>query len=96
MTDTSACRPIQTRSTLWAQAMARYLLRRGCTPNQISVASVVFATLAAICIFETSSSPYSAWLWLTAALCIQLRLICNLLDGMLAVEGGKGTVDGDL
>ena len=30
------------------------------------------------------------WLaWLAAAACVQLRLICNLLDGMVAIEGGR-------
>ena len=33
-------------------------------------------------------------LLLGAALCCQLRLICNLLDGLVAVEAGKGTPDG--
>jgi len=28
--------------------------------------------------------------WLGAAACIQLRLIANLLDGMVAVEGRQG------
>ncbi|MEC7760419.1 MAG: CDP-alcohol phosphatidyltransferase family protein [Pseudomonadota bacterium] len=35
------------------------------------------------------------WGWLIlAALCVQLRLLCNLLDGMVAVEGGKAAPDG--
>jgi phosphatidylglycerophosphate synthase len=29
-----------------------------------------------------------------AALTIQARLVCNLIDGMVAVEGGKGARDG--
>jgi phosphatidylglycerophosphate synthase len=29
--------------------------------------------------------------WLGAIFCIQLRLVCNLMDGMVAVEGGKGS-----
>ena len=33
------------------------------------------------------------WLILAALFC-QLRLLCNLLDGMVAVEGGKGEADG--
>ena len=36
-----------------------------------------------------------AW-WLAAALCIQGRLIANLLDGMVAVEGKRGGPTGDL
>ena len=29
-----------------------------------------------------------------AAICVQLRLLCNLFDGMVAVEGGMGEADG--
>ena len=35
-------------------------------------------------------------LLIVAAACIQLRLLCNLLDGMLAVEDGLKTKTGDL
>ncbi len=34
--------------------------------------------------------------WFLAAVGIQLRLVCNLMDGMLAVEGGLKTANGDL
>jgi phosphatidylglycerophosphate synthase len=30
------------------------------------------------------------------AACVQLRLLCNLLDGMVAIEGGKSTPTGAL
>ncbi|WP_135451271.1 hypothetical protein [Tabrizicola caldifontis] len=34
-------------------------------------------------------------LWLIlASVSIQMRLICNLIDGMVAVEGGQGEKDG--
>src|SRR5690606_23492802 len=33
---------------------------------------------------------------IACAVCIQLRLICNLLDGMVAMEGGKQTPTGAL
>ncbi len=41
-------------------------------------------------------SGAAAWagLWLVAAAAIQLRLLCNLFDGMVAVEGGKATPTG--
>jgi len=35
-------------------------------------------------------------LWLVAALMVQARLIANLLDGMVAMEGGKATAEGEL
>jgi phosphatidylglycerophosphate synthase len=30
------------------------------------------------------------------ALCVQLRLLCNLLDGMVAIEGGRQSATGSL
>ena len=39
----------------------------------------------------------TGWLALIAtAACVQLRLVCNLLDGMVAIEGGKSTATGAL
>lgn len=37
-----------------------------------------------------------AALFLSAAICIQLRLLCNLLDGLMAVEGGLKTKAGEI
>ncbi len=37
-----------------------------------------------------------AALFALAAACIQLRLLCNMLDGMVAVEGGLGSGAGDI
>lgn len=37
------------------------------------------------------------WLgWLFGAFCIQARLLCNLFDGMVAIEGGKRSPTGDI
>lgn len=79
-------RPIATRSAAWAQWTARRMDRMGLTPNSISVASIGFAAISGL----------AAWqgLWLVAAVGIQLRLLCNLFDGMVAVEGGKATPTG--
>ena len=85
-------RPLKTRSALWAQSVARGLARTAVTPNQISVASVVVAGVGAASIL-TLSAP---WSLLICAACIQLRLLCNMLDGMVAVEGGKGSPTGAL
>ncbi len=90
-------RPLRTRDSRWADALARMLLRAGFTPNQISVLSVVFAALAAACLLLIASGTEPVPLfWLLAAAGMQLRLVCNLMDGMLAVEGGLKTPDGDL
>ncbi|MBI4202757.1 MAG: CDP-alcohol phosphatidyltransferase family protein [Chloroflexi bacterium] len=91
-------RPIKARKTAWAGALARLLLRLGVRPNQVSVASVLFAALAAGCIlFSRQAGPVGGVLLLvTAAVCIQLRLLSNMLDGMLAMEGGLKTSTGEL
>lgn len=94
MSDLSARRPIKTRDTSFAKMCARGLLKTGLTPNMVSVLSVVFALMCAGCIHLTEVQ--SDYWWIGAAACIQLRLLCNLLDGMMAVEGGKGTPNGDI
>jgi phosphatidylglycerophosphate synthase len=91
-------RPLKTRQRAWAQGLARLLTRAGIAPNAISIGSLVFATGAGLCLGLTSSATGSArqWLFLAAAACIQLRLLCNMLDGMVAIEGGRKTVYGEI
>lgn len=95
-------RPLKVRDAGLAQRCAVWLSNKEITPNQISLASVGFALLAAICLallpgaLDSSSRFFSFLLPLLAALLIQCRLLCNLFDGMVAVEGGKGTPAGEL
>lgn len=84
-------RPIAARSTGWARRVSAALAASGVTPNQISVASVLFAALGAAALLSGSR-----WGLVAAAACIQLRLLCNLFDGMVAVEGGKQSTLGAL
>jgi phosphatidylglycerophosphate synthase len=84
-------RPIASRNAGWAQAAARRLAGSAVTPNQISVASMAAALLAGGAFW--GAGHVAGWggavlLILGAAFC-QARLICNLLDGMVAMEGGK-------
>lgn len=85
-------RPIATRSSAWAMAASAALARQGISPNTISLFSVVFAAAGAALI--GFGDHWAAWL--LAALCVQLRLICNLLDGMVAVEHGRKSTLGPL
>lgn len=91
-------RPLKTRDTAWARALARRLAARRVPPNAISLASLVFAALGAVAMLAAPAAPpgVRAVLYLAAAGCIQLRLLCNLLDGMVAVEGGLGSRSGDV
>jgi phosphatidylglycerophosphate synthase len=93
-----ARRPLKTRNTKWAAALAAWLAKSGMTPNQISVASIFFAALAGAAFIGTNyfAKVPAGWLFLAAAAGIQLRLLCNMLDGMVAVEGGLKTKTGEL
>lgn len=86
-------RPLKTRGTGWARAFARLLLRTPLTPNAVSVLGIGFAALGAACFLFAPGQPL---LWIGGAVFIQLRLLANMLDGMLAVEGGRGSVTGVL
>jgi phosphatidylglycerophosphate synthase len=86
-------RPVQARQTRWAGALARGLAKAGFRPNVISLLSVFFATLSGLGLLLGSRSPLS-WhitLSLLASLGIELRLLANLMDGMVAIEGGFQT-----
>lgn len=85
-------RPLKSRGSGWAQALAGALARSPVTPNQISLASIVFAAAGATALL-CWRTPAGL---LLCAVCVQLRLLCNLLDGMVAVEGGKGSPTGAL
>jgi len=83
-------RPIAARDTGWARVLATRLAATHITPNQISLASVAFAAIGAGALaWQTNTVTL-----LVCAICIQLRLLCNLLDGMVAVEGGKSSALG--
>lgn len=88
-------RPLKTRGASWARGLAKGLAGVGITPNQISIASVVFALMSGIFFYYSQFSNKGLFLIL-AALCIQLRLICNLMDGMVAIEHNKKTNTGDI
>lgn len=74
------------------------LTRAGVAPNAISLASLVFAIAAGLCLAWTAQREETTrqLLFLAAAAFIQLRLLCNMLDGLVAVEGGKRTVYGEI
>ena len=92
-----ARRPVPARDTGWAHRTVPKLQRLGLTPNQISIASVIVAAIAAGCFVasaQVGDIPRIVLLLIAAAM-MPLRLLCNLFDGMLAVEGGmKSPVGG--
>jgi phosphatidylglycerophosphate synthase len=86
-------RPLASRNSAWAPALASRIARTPVTPNMISVVAVVFALIGSAAM---ARAPIHPWLLLVGAATMQLRLLCNLLDGMVAVEGGKASATGAL
>lgn len=98
-TTEGARRQLKSRDSAWAAALARWVKNAGITPNAISVLSIVFALIGAVCMMTASAACCklaATLLWLGAAASIQLRLVCNLIDGMVAIEGGMKSPVGGL
>jgi phosphatidylglycerophosphate synthase len=97
MIDSANRRPLASRGTAWARKLTQGLAATQVTPNQISQAGIVMAALSGAA-FWLSGETGAVWsrslLLLAAALFCQLRLLCNLLDGMVAVEAGRSAPDG--
>lgn len=98
---TEARREIKSRNAKWAQALASYVATKtNITPNTISVMSVYCGLLAfiAYCGYIIPQIPQKFYFLLPiiAIIGIQSRLICNLLDGMVAIEGGKKSAVGGI
>lgn len=91
-------RPLTSRNSRWAAAIAGFLVLRKIQPNFISVLSVFFAGGAGVCLWATGRAGESLvpWLLLGAAVLVQMRLLCNLFDGMVAIEGGCQTKSGEI
>lgn len=90
---TPARRPLKSRGRASVRRLAAALAARRVSPNLISIASVVLAAAGGAAL---AAAPEAPALLLAAAVTIQLRLLCNLLDGLVAVEGGLRTPDGEL
>jgi phosphatidylglycerophosphate synthase len=95
-TGPSSRRPIASRQTGWARGLASWAVRKGYSPNLISQASVGFAALGfgSYLLGPELPAVLHGLCLILAALTIQARLVCNLIDGMVAVEGGQGAKDG--
>jgi len=92
-------RPLKTRQWSIFRNLAERLARMSITPNMISVTSVLWGCCAGLALGGTSPGEADSLrrgLWSLAALMIQFRLLANLLDGMVAIEGGKKSIVGEL
>lgn len=98
----SARRPVKARGWRWIVATAHALAERRVSPNAISLASVLACGTAGALMASTplAAAEFGAlWLrlfWLAAALLVLLRALCNVLDGMVAIERGVASPVGEL
>jgi phosphatidylglycerophosphate synthase len=101
MNESGDRRPIAARRLGVMQALAARLVRQGASANAISLAGMVAglgAGLALAALWWLAPLPDLArrLLWLLAALLVQLRLLANLLDGMVAIGRGIASPVGEL
>lgn len=94
--DPGSRRPLASRQTRLARRAANWLVAKEITPNQISQLAMVFAAVGflSFALSWLAGPVPRGVLLLMAAVCCQARLACNLLDGMVAIEGGKAAKDG--
>lgn len=91
-------RPIASRKQQIWIAAAGWLARARVSANMISVAGMLFAIVAGICAAMTSqtSGVEARILWLLVAAGVQLRLLANMLDGMVAIQTSTASPVGEL
>lgn len=97
MVEASDRRPIAARELGVFKSLSTRLARAGVSANAISVAGMVAGLLAGAALALTARRPELARIgWIAAAAFIQLRLLANMLDGMVAIESGTTSKVGEL
>jgi len=89
-------RPIAMRERGWAKGLANWLAARKVSPNAISVAGMIAGCLAGAVFAATNFLPEMGWLFFLAGILIQLRLLANMLDGMVAIAAQRTSPVGEL
>jgi phosphatidylglycerophosphate synthase len=90
-------RPIASRNWKFSQFASHWLAAKGFSPNAISVAGMMVGLLAGVCFAMTARMPERDRIfWFAGAVCVQLRLLANMLDGMVAVESHRTSRLGEL
>jgi phosphatidylglycerophosphate synthase len=91
-------RPIAARERRWSQRLAAALIARRVSPNAISMGGMAAGIGAGAVLGATpNAGPIAVrLLFLAAAGLIQLRLLANMLDGMVAIGSGRASPVGEL
>lgn len=90
----SARRPIRSRNSRWATAIAGTLARRGIRPNTISVASVLFAAVAGLCLWTAGRVDRAYTPWQSAGMSLVITLM-GFAGGLVmsAIKRDRGVKD---
>ena len=86
-------RPLKSRGTAWAAAAARLVLASGISADAVSILGIVISLVGATALVLGFANP---WQFLIGAAAVQLRLLCNMLDGMVALKGGRKSLYGPI
>lgn len=90
-------RPAHAREAVPIMKFAGFCSNFGITPNQLSIAGIFFSLFAGICyLMVPRYSGYEAQLYLLAVVFICSRALCNLSDGLIAIEYGRKTRSGEI
>jgi phosphatidylglycerophosphate synthase len=98
MPESSSRRPLKSRSIPIFQKLAAALARAGVPADVVSAAGLFFGLASGVTLAATSffDSSIGIGLWIASAALVQLRLLANMLDGLIAVEGGRKSKFGPL
>ena len=95
MNENKKRRPIKSREHKIAKKITNLLIKLNVSPNTISVFSIVFSIIGMLAII-TMKQDITLLNTTIAIIGIQGRLLCNLFDGMVAIDGNTSSLVGDI
>jgi phosphatidylglycerophosphate synthase len=96
MHDSTDRRPIASRERRTWIALAEKLVAGNVSANAVSVAGMFFGIFCGVMFYLSSQTDHSRICLIAGAAFCQLRLMCNMLDGMVAIRSGKACPAGEL
>ena len=89
-------RPLRSRDRELSHCAAHWLAQRAVSANAISCTALGFGVLAGVALALTALPRWDRWAFIVAAVFVQLRLLGNMLDGMVALETKTASPVGEL
>lgn len=89
-------RPISARNWRFSQSCADWLARRNASPNGISLFGMLAAIAGGLALAATRTPTFAVAGFLIGAMSMQVRLLCNMFDGMVAISQNRASKVGEL